>query len=296
MNEVVPIEPKVSRADMRVVMDRIAVFDTAQFEHMQRVATLMATCSLVPDALKNKVADCFLVVNQARNWNMDPFSVAQCTSIVKGKLCFEGKLVAAAIASDPGLVGPLNYEFDGEGDNRTVTVIGRLKGETKDRTVNGTVKAWRTNNDQWKNDPDQMLVYRGSRQWARRHKPDRLLGVYAPDEFDDDAGEKWPRRAPRDVTPSAAPPPAPPPSVSAPVVPPSPPVAPAIEETSFVETEPSEPPKSYDDMIADWAARLTDADRTVQEDIFETEIDPAHEQGIIFPPDWNKLTALVKDA
>src|SRR5690606_25367911 len=30
-----------------------------------------------------------------------------------------------------------------------------------------------------------MLVYRGTRQWARRYAPEALLGVYTPDELED---------------------------------------------------------------------------------------------------------------
>lgn len=308
MNDLTPIEKPLPRNELRVVEDRIAVFDTAHFEHMQRVATLMATCNLVPDALKGKMADCFLVVNQARNWNMDPFSVAQCTSIVSGKLCFEGKLVAAAIASDAALQGPLNYKFSGTGDARKVVVSGRLKGEVEDRIVEGTVSQWRTKNDQWTKDPDQMLVYRGARQWARRHKPDRLLGVYAPDEFDEEQGERWPRREPRNVTPPPAPP-APPPAPpaapvaqSAPSAPAAPPPVPVIEDAQFELVPPTEAPpadvkpaKSYDEKIEDWKARLKAADFDVQAEIFE-EIEIFRESGELFPPDYAALKSLVKDS
>lgn len=287
MNQVVPIE-KPRGSDLRVVQDRIAVFDTANFEHMQRIATLMATCALVPDALKGKVADCFLVVNQARNWNMDPFSVAQCTSVVSGKLCFEGKLIAAAIASDAALEGPLNYLYSGSGDARKIVVSGKLKGEAEPRVIEGTVGGWKTTNKQWQADPDQMLAYRGARQWARRHKADRLLGVYAQDEIEDDAGEKWPRREPRDITPPS-PPPAPVDAAA--------PSAPVAKSEVIPPEAPTEPVStmSYDEKIVDWTEGLKAADRNTQEEIFE-EIEASREAGEIFPPDYNKLIGLIKDA
>jgi hypothetical protein len=49
------------------------------------------------------MANCFLVVNQAVRWNMDPFAVAQCVSVVHGKLCYEGKLIAAIIEAKLGI-------------------------------------------------------------------------------------------------------------------------------------------------------------------------------------------------
>jgi hypothetical protein len=36
----------------------------------------------------------------------------------------------------------------------------------------------------WIKQPDQQLVYAGTRVWARRHAPEVMLGVYAPEEFD----------------------------------------------------------------------------------------------------------------
>src|SRR6185437_11744430 len=97
--------------EVRIVSDPIPVLDTARFEHMQRIATVMAASNLIPDSLcmtgekDNKallpqaqvIANCFLVVNQAVRWGMDPFAVAQCVSVVHGKLCYEGKLIAAII-------------------------------------------------------------------------------------------------------------------------------------------------------------------------------------------------------
>jgi hypothetical protein len=42
----------------------------------------------------------------------------------------------------------------------------------------------KTSNSLWTKQPDQQLVYAGTRVWARRHAPEVMLGVYAPEEFD----------------------------------------------------------------------------------------------------------------
>jgi hypothetical protein len=149
------------------------------------LAEIMASANLLPDHLRGKPGDCLLVIMQAQRWNMDPVSVAQCTSVVRGKLCYEGKLVAAALYSTSSIEGRLRYEFSGQGEMRTVRVLGRPRGSDIDQEVHGTVADWKTDNGNWKKSPDDMLVYRGTRQWARRYAPDALLGVYTPDEFDD---------------------------------------------------------------------------------------------------------------
>jgi hypothetical protein len=158
------------------------------------VARLMSEARMVPDHLRGSVADCFLVVNQARLWRMDPFAVAQGTSFIHGKMMYEGKLIAGVVHSLGNLTGRLNYEYEGAGPNRSVTVSGTLRGETKARTVVVRLADAKTRNEQWTKQPDQQLAYHGARVWARRHVPEVLLGVYAPEEFD--------AQPMRDITPT----------------------------------------------------------------------------------------------
>ncbi len=160
------------------------------------LAEVMASASLMPDHLRGKPGDCLLIVMQAQRWGMDAVSVAQCTSVVHGKLCYEGKLVAAALYSMGAIDGRLHYEIKGSGANASITVIATPRGGTGPQSVAGSVKDWRTFgkdksgnriDNAWDKMPEDMLVYRGTRQWARRYAPDALLGVYTPDEMEDHA-------------------------------------------------------------------------------------------------------------
>lgn len=202
------------RREMITVESNIPVMDTGKLEHMQRIATILATSGLVPEHLNRirkvkggqeieisaaeAVANCFLVVNQAVRWQMDPFAVAQGVFVTKGKIGYEGKLIAAVINTHPMLEKRLSYTFDGEvgKPTRRVTVSGRIKGDPANLTVEGTVGQWRTDNDAWSKSGDQMLTYRGAREWARRYMPEAVLGVYADDELD------APLPVERDVTPA----------------------------------------------------------------------------------------------
>jgi hypothetical protein len=167
----------------------------------KELAKALAQSTLIPDHLQKKEGDCLMIVMQAYRWQMDPFVVAQCTSMVHGKLCYEGKLVAAALSSMNAIEGILDYKFSGNGENLTITVTGTPRGASEQKVLSGTVKGWRTfdfykGNDgkpdknrprpnNWDKDPQSMLVYRGTRQWARLYAPSALLGVYTPDEMDD---------------------------------------------------------------------------------------------------------------
>jgi RecT family len=149
-----------------------------------QLAEMMARGKLVPSHLHNSPGDCLMVIEASMRWQMSPFAVAQCTSVIQGKLMFEGKLVAAALNASGILSSRLDYDFSGKDAQRAVTVRGTLKGETKPREVTVFLADAKTTNNMWTKQPDQQLVYAGTRVWARRHAPEVMLGVYAPEEFD----------------------------------------------------------------------------------------------------------------
>lgn len=198
-----------------VVTSPIAIFDTATFEHLWRVAKAMATSSVIPMSLRaykenndwialppeQVFGNCLQVVEQAHRWQMSPFAVAQCTSVVHGRLMFEGKLVAAVI--DAGLGIKLDFEFgtwnaekeecvlgngEGKGDLLAVRVYELIPGSDGlrgRRYVDGCVKHWKTtgNNSPWREGAfKRQLRYRGAREWTRAHEPALLLGVYTDDD------------------------------------------------------------------------------------------------------------------
>jgi len=160
-----------------------ALTPTSMDSAMQ-LAEMMSRGKLVPSHLHNSPGDCLMVIEAAMRWQMSPFAVAQCTSVIQGKLMFEGKLVAAALNASGILSSRLDYDFSGKDAQRAVTVRATLKGETKPREVTVFLSEAKTSNGMWTKQPDQQLVYAGTRVWARRHAPEVMLGVYAPEEFD----------------------------------------------------------------------------------------------------------------
>jgi hypothetical protein len=226
MNELVAAtSEEIRRAERIQVMDSIPVLDTGRFEHMQRIASVMAQSSMIPDALYTAgsgndkkelplpavISNCFLVVNQAVRWGMDPFAVAQCVSIISGRICYEGKLIAAVLDAKLGL--RLIPEYDeGHGDQLGVTIYAYTaddKAIANPRTgdalvVKGTVGDWKTTRtgSPWAAGKahKSMLMYRGSREWVRLYRPAIMLGVYAVDEMEDfevdRRSQETPRRAP----------------------------------------------------------------------------------------------------
>ena len=152
-------------------------------EGAMRLAEMMARGKLVPSHFHGQPGDCLLVIEQAMRWGMSPFAVAQSTSVVQGKLMFEGKLVIAAINASGILVARLRETFHGEGASRSVTITGTIRGEDAPRDITIKLADAKTSNNMWVKQPDQQLIYFAARAWARRHVPEIMLGVYSPEEW-----------------------------------------------------------------------------------------------------------------
>lgn len=213
-----------TRREFAVVQSPLAIFDTARFEQMTRIAQVMAECALIPESLqgvrkgndfemyppKTILANCFLVVSYAERLGFDPFLVAQSCSVVRGRLMFEGKLIAAALDDKLGVT--LRYEFgkwdpktetcvigaEGEGEMLAVRVTGHLPATGEIVSVDGSVGVWKSTGDKspWRPGAyKRMLRYRGAREWARAHQPAIMLGVYGDDEMEDLAEDFRARRA-----------------------------------------------------------------------------------------------------
>ena len=167
--------------------DAVALFDTAKFEHMYRIAKLMASSDLVPVHLKGKEANCMLITQQALRWQMDPFALAVGTFVVSNKLGYEGKVIAGVVNTRARLKERLKYDISGAGQKCSVVVRGTFEGENEERTVNASWaegSAMSPHGAKWKQPgmEDQQLCYYAVRKWARRHCPELILGVLSDDE------------------------------------------------------------------------------------------------------------------
>lgn len=151
-------------------------------DQIMRLAEMMSKASLVPAHLQQKPADCLLVCEQAARWGMSPFAVAQATSVIQGKLMYEGKLVSAVLNSSGALNGRISFDVAKDGSSCTASAV--LRGESQPKTVTVKIAEVKTANPMWTKQPEQQLCYSAARVWARRHCPEVMLGVYTPEEFD----------------------------------------------------------------------------------------------------------------
>lgn len=158
------------------------------------LARMMADCGMLPEQFRGKPGNALMVVEQAMRWGLSPFSVAMEVSFIQGKPMYSGKVMAGALNAAPGVMqGRLHYDYSGSGDDRSVRVVGMLRGEAEPREVTVRLRDARTQNKVWNTQPDQQLAYHGARVWGRRHAPEVMLGAWAPEEFDGPAERPEPR-------------------------------------------------------------------------------------------------------
>lgn len=189
-----------------VVHSDIPIFDTAKFEHMARIAGALADSTLLPEHLRGVrenstfteyplrvvQANALVIVNLAMKWKADPLAVAQAVSIVHGRPMFEGKLIAAVIENELGV--KLRYTWSGDvgADDYTIRVWTDQDAARGFEPIEGSVGEWATNEKNgarksiWRGRKTKLqLAYMGARTWCRLNAPGLILGLYAPDEFDD---------------------------------------------------------------------------------------------------------------
>jgi RecT family len=187
-------------------------------QQVDHLADMMASGGIaVPEHLRGKKGACFALTMQAIRWEMDPFAVAQKTHVTKsGLLGYDGQLIAAVVIARAPIRHRPEYEYLGDWskvlgkveerksektdgkyyvaaytkkdeEGLGVIVTATFRGESEPRSVTVMMsQAYPRFSTQWATDPQQQIGYLAIRKWARRHAPDVLLGVYAPEELEFD--------------------------------------------------------------------------------------------------------------
>lgn len=183
------------------------VFNLANMQALSKVADLMASARVaIPEHLREQPGDCMAVAMQAAQWGMNPFSVAQKTHLINGVMGYEAQLVNAVVSSSKAIEGRFKYEFKGWSEaEETRTKKGggtyKVKTEAGFTRVGAVLRGekeitwgeWLNtslvqvkNSPLWTTNPRQQSCYLAVKYWARLYCPEVILGVYTPDEFEDE--------------------------------------------------------------------------------------------------------------
>jgi RecT family len=179
---------QIPAADLASSPSRMQFMPQSMGEAMQ-MALIMSRSSFVPQHCRGNEGNCLAIIMQAARWGMDPFAVANKSYFTKDGAppAFESQLINAVVNSSGVLLGRLKVDLDGEGEKLRCTVRGRLRADPEEERVKTqhisriTVR----NSPLWKSDPEQQLLYYTTRAWARAWAPEVLLGVFTPEELDE---------------------------------------------------------------------------------------------------------------
>jgi hypothetical protein len=171
------------------------------------MANMMSTANLmVKDIYRNNPGNCMGLIAVCAPYGLNPLQVSWKTYQTKadGPIAYESQVIVAMVNASGAVKGGLRYRYEGEGDSRRCIASGTLKGDSQPVEVMSPPLGQITpkNSPLWKTDPDQQLAYYTGRSWARRYKPEMLLGVCDVDEMADQPAIG--PDAARDVTPHEA--------------------------------------------------------------------------------------------
>ena len=167
--------------------------DMKMMNNTFRMAKMLASSALVPDAYRNSPENCVVAIDIANRMGISPLMVMQSLYVVKGKPSWSGSFCAAAI-NGCGRFSPLEFEYVGEeGKPSWGCYATAVRLATGKRCYSDIITIQMANSEGWINKPGskwrtmprQMMMYRAAAFFARAHCSDILLGYKTVEEIQD---------------------------------------------------------------------------------------------------------------
>ena len=168
-----------------------SMLDVAQFEQLQRAASLFSKSGLVPQTFKDNPAACFVGLQLSAQLGVNPFMLFQRLYTIGNKIGIEAQLAIGIANQKKVFKGAIQYTFTGKNETRSCTAKAVLNstGETVEMTVDwATVAAegWnKRSGSKWLTMPDLMFRYRSAMWLIRTYAPEVLLGLQSVEEMQD---------------------------------------------------------------------------------------------------------------
>lgn len=160
---------------------------------------------MLPKHAQGNPGVCLAIIYRARHWGIDPFGLAMESYQVKADapVAYQASVFATVLINN-GIY--LDYEYSGEthftaeaaksakgnqvatgtaAGTRQLTVSCELNGKTRSYTTPMLKDIKVKNSPLWHNDPDQQLGYYAVRAWARRYRPDLMMGALSVEDVRD---------------------------------------------------------------------------------------------------------------
>jgi len=158
------------------------------FEHMQRVAKMFASSTLIPAHLQGKLADVTIALVMARELRENPLIVMQSIYIISGKAGWAATYMISRANRSGRFKGGIRWREHGTGDSLVVTAYATLAETGDEISVDVSMQMARdegwTKNAKYRSMPAQMLRYRSATMLIRLYAPEVMLGQTAEEVED----------------------------------------------------------------------------------------------------------------
>lgn len=160
----------------------------ASFESAQRVAKVLASSNMVPQAYRNNIGDCVIALELATRMQTSPFLVMQNMHTIQGRPSWSAVFIIAAI-NRSGRFTPLQFKLTGEGMKLACYAFAKslesgeeVRGPTITMEM-AKAEGWLDKNgSKWKTMPEVMIRYRAASFFGKVYAADLLMGMPSTDE------------------------------------------------------------------------------------------------------------------
>lgn len=182
--------------------DLTTFLDKDNFEHGMRIAETLSKTGLVPVSIKGKKDDIFAILVMGAEIGIKPMQALQSINVIQGKPTISPSLMMAMIRGRlPNCVIDIKQN---EAAKSVTCKTARSKEDLSDglfyEAVWDMARAERmglTIKDNYIKQAKTMLTWRAVAESCRMTFPDIIMGLYAPEEFQNFDGRELPSEVPK---------------------------------------------------------------------------------------------------
>ena len=173
------------------IKQETSVFDSANFDHAQRVAKMLSTSSIVPKEYVGNIQNTMIALEMAHRVGASPLMVMQNLYIVHGKPSWSSTFIIASLNACKKF-SPIRFEISGEKETLSCFAWA-YELSTKEKIVGPTVtmamakaEGWVDKaGSKWKTMPELMIRYRAAAFFGRLYAPEIMMGMQTKEEVQD---------------------------------------------------------------------------------------------------------------
>lgn len=165
-----------------------SAFSIESFDHAQRIAKMMSSSSLVPQAYQGRIDNCLIALEMANRIGASPLMVMQNLHIIQGKPSWSSPFIIASLNTCGRFKSKLKFRKSGTGDEYGYEAYATDGDGTE---LVGPKITWKMVKEEgwlaktgskWKTMPELMFQYRSAAFFGRLHAPDILMGMQTLEE------------------------------------------------------------------------------------------------------------------